>query len=138
MYRRFITVSIVGLITVAGIFGTAVAQKLHAPKGIWQGMGAGLSDVQDMTAALMVFNMDRIATTADELAQREVFISEIASLPDAVKEGHAKVAEAAEELAGAALTGEEKDVTAGIADVIAACTACHYDLRDEERRQKMQ
>ena len=114
MYKRFIAVSIVGLITMLGVFGTAAAQKLHAPKGIWQAMGAGLSDVQDITASLMVFNMDRIATTADELAQREVFISEIASLPDAVKEGHAKVAEAAEELAGAALTGEEQEVTAGI------------------------
>ncbi len=138
MSKRLIVASIAGVIAILGVFGTATAQKLHAPKGIWQGMGAGLSDVQDITASLMVFNMDRIATTADELAQREQFISEIASLPDDVKEGHAKVAEAAEELAGAALAGDEQEVTAGIADVIAACTACHYDLRDEERRQKLQ
>ena len=138
MYKRFIALSIVGLITAAGILGTAVAQKLHAPKGVWQGMGAGLSDVQDMTAALMVFNMDRIAARATELAAREVYISEIASLPDAVKEGHLKVAQAAEELVGAAIAGEEQEVSARIADVVSACTTCHYDLRDEERRQKMQ
>jgi hypothetical protein len=138
MSKRLIVVGIAGAIAILGVFGTAMAQKMHAPKAEWKAMVAGLSDIQDITASLMVFNMDRIATTADELAQRETFISEIASLPDDVKEGHAKVAEAAEELAGAALTGEEREVTAGIADVIAACNACHYDVRDEKRRQKMQ
>lgn len=138
MCKRFIAVSIAGLVVAAGLFGTAVAQKVHAPKGIWQGMGAGLSDVQDITASLMVFDMDRIATRAGELAEREQYISQIASLPDAAKEGHVKVAEAAKELEGAALTGEEQDVAARLKDVIAACTACHYDLRDKERRQKLQ
>lgn len=138
MYKRLIVVSAVGVVFAAGIFGTAVAQKVHAPKGVWQGMGANLSDLQDITASLMVFNMDRIATTATELAKREVWVSQIESLPDAVKEGHKKVAEAAEKLAAAAETGEEQDVNARIADVVAACTACHYDLRDEERRQKME
>lgn len=138
MSKRLIVVGIAGVIAILGVFGTATAQKMHAVKGEWKAMVAGLSDIQDITASLMVFDMDRIASTADELAQREQFISEIASLPDAVKEGHAKVAQAAEELAGAALTGEEQEVTAGIADVIAACNACHYDVRDEKRRQKMQ
>lgn len=138
MNKRFIAIGIVGLVAAWGVFGTAAAQKLHAAKGIWQGMGAGLSDVQDITASLMVFDMDRIATRAGELAEREQYISQIASLPDAVKEGHTKVAEAAEELAGAALTGEEQEVAARLKDVIAACTTCHYDLRDKERREKLQ
>lgn len=139
MNKRFIGTGIIGLITICGVFfGTATAQKMHAPKQIWQSMVAGLSDIQDIHGSLMVFDMDRIVARASELAQREQFISEIESLPDAVKEGHAKVAQAAESLAGTAITGEEQDVVAAIGDVVAACTACHYDLRDEERRQKLQ
>ena len=138
MWKRFSAVTIIATMVTVGIFGTAVAQKVHAPKGIWQGMVAGLSDIQDITASLMVFNMERIATRAGELANREVYISQIASLPDAVKEGHTKVAEAAKELVGAAKSGEEQDVATRLKDVVAACTTCHYDLRDEERRQKLQ
>jgi len=138
MYKRLIAVSAIGLVIAAGIFGTAVAQKVHAPKGVWIGMLANLSDIHDITASLMVFNMDRIASTATELAEREIWVSQLPGLPDADKEGYEKVAEAAEKLAAAAKTGEEQDVIARIADVVAACTACHYDLRDEERRQKME
>lgn len=138
MSKRFIVFSITALVTVWGIFGPVTAQKLHAPKQVWQAMVAGLSDIQDISGSLMVFDMERIVARATELAQREQFISEIESLPEAVKEGHAKVAQAAQELASAAKTGEEQDVTARIGDVIAACSACHYDLRDEERRQKLQ
>lgn len=139
MSKRVLLTSIVGLATVLGLFlGTAVAQKLHAPKQVWQAMIAGLNDINDINGSLMVFDMNRIVARATELAEREKSISEIESLPEAVKEGHAKVAQAARELAAAAQTGEEQDVISKTGDVIAACTACHYDLRDEERRQKLQ
>ena len=121
---------IIGL-AIAGVLVTsASAQKVHAPKQEWQVMIAGLSDVQDMTAALMVFDMKRIESTANELATREEFISKIDQLPDAVKEGHADVAKAARELAEVAAFGEEQEINKALGAVTAACTACHYDLRD--------
>ena len=117
---------------------TAFAQKVHAPKQIWQAMIAGTSDIQDMTAALMVFDMQRIETTANELAQRHRYISQIDELPDLVKEGHVKVADAAEGIVVAAASGEEQDVSSALGEVVSACTACHYDLRDKKRREKME
>ena len=129
---------IIGL-AIAGVLVTsASAQKVHAPKQEWQVMIAGLSDVQDMTAALMVFDMKRIESTANELATREEFISKIDQLPDAVKEGHADVGKAARELAEVAAFGEEQEVNKALGAVTAACTACHYDYRDKKRRDKMQ
>jgi cytochrome c556 len=129
---------IVGLIFSAVLVTSASAQKLQAPKQIWQAMIAALSDVQDMTASLMVFDMKRIESTATELATREEFFSKIDQFPDAVKEGHAKVAKAAQELAEAAAFGDEQEVNTALGNVTAACTACHYDVRDKERRDKMQ
>lgn len=138
MQKRLIAISAVSLLMAMGIFGTATAQKVHAPKGVWIGMAANLSDLQDIMASLMVFNMERIASTATELAEREIWVSQLPGMPDADKKGYEKVAEAAKELAAAARTGEEKDVNARLSDVVAACSACHYDLRDQKRRQKLE
>ena len=117
--------------------GTALAQKKHAPKPVWGAMVAGLNDIQGIAAALTVFDMKRAATIADGLVARETYISNIASLPDAVKKGHAKVADEAKMLADAARAGEEQKMATRIGAVLAACSACHYDLRDAERRKKM-
>ena len=117
---------------------TAFAQKVHAPKLVWQSMIAGTSDIQSMTAALMVFDMASIESTANDLAARHEYISTIAELPDAVKEGHVQVAEAAQGVAVAAASGEDQDVATALSEVVSACTSCHYDLRDKERREKMQ
>jgi cytochrome c556 len=73
-----------------------------------------------------------------QLAEREEFISTIDQLSDAIKEGHAEVAKAARTLAEVAAAGEEQEVTKAMADVTAACTACHYDVRDKKRREEMQ
>ena len=129
---------IAGLVIAGVLVTNASAQKVHAPKQVWPAMIANLSDLQDMTASLMVFDMKRIESTANELAAREEFISKIEQLPDAVKEGHAEVAKAAQALAEIAAFGEEQEVAKAIGQVTAACTACHYDLRDAERREKME
>ena len=99
-------------------------------------MVAGLSDIQNMTAALMVFDMKRVEKIADELQKRETFISNIERLPEPVRKGHAVVAEAAAKLVAAAKTGEENDVANAINGVVLTCNACHFDLRDAERRKK--
>ena len=138
MRKQVMLTAFVVLVATGVAATTASAQKVHAPKQIWQAMLAGTSDIQDMTAALMVFDMQRIETTANELAGREEFISTIEELPDAVKEGHAKVAEAAKGVMVAAASGEEQEVATAIGEVVSACTACHYELRDKERREKMQ
>ena len=137
--RKLIVLSI--LLAVGSTLGfseTAMAQKKHAPKGVWKAMGAGLNDIQSITAALAVFDMKRAATIADELVKRETFISKIERLSEATRKGHAKVADAAKELADAARLGEEREIAMKIGAVLAACSACHFDIRDKKRREKMQ
>ena len=121
-----------------GFTGSATAQKMHAPKGVWKGMLASLSDIQGITAALTVFDMQRAAMFADALVKREIFVSNIEQLPKAVRDGHAKVADAAKELAAATKSGDEQEISVKIGAVLAACSSCHYDVRDKKRRDKMQ
>ncbi len=132
-------------LAIAAIFGTtlivtgaALAEKKHAPKPVWGAMVAGLNDIQSITAAMMVFDMKRAATIAEELQKRETYISTIEMLPPVVRKGHGKVAEAAATLVAAAKSGEEKDLASALSGVMNACNACHYDVRDAERRKKMQ
>ncbi len=135
LLKHAVIVVLVGALL--GLGGAAVAQKKHAPKAVWGAMVGGLNDIQNITAALMVFDMKRAAKIAEELQQRETYISNIETLPEQVKKGHGKVAEAAAKLVSAANSGEERDVANAINGVIQACTACHYDVRDAERRKKM-
>ena len=121
-----------------GLTGSAVAQKKHAPKPVWGAMVANLSDIQSITAALAVFDMKRAATIADGLVQRETFLSKMEQLPDVVRKGHAKVADAAKELAAATKSGDEQAVAMKIGGVLAACSSCHFNVRDAERRKKME
>ncbi len=121
-----------------GVSGTAVAQKTHAPKGVWKGMLANLSDIQGITAALVVFDMKRATMIADELVKRERFVSPLERLPKAVRKGHAKVADVAEELAAATRSGDEQEIAMKIGAVLAACSSCHYNVRDAERRKKLE
>ncbi len=118
--------------------GPALAQKKHAPKPVWGTMLANLNDIQSITAALAVFDMKRAATIADGLAAREKFVSNIARLPDAVRKGAAKVAAEAKILADAARAGDEQKMATQIGAVLAACSACHYNVRDAARRKKME
>ena len=121
-----------------GMAGTVVAQKKHAPKGVWKAMVAGLNDIQSITAALAVFDMERATTIADGLVKRETFISKLDRLPKAVRDGHAKVVVVAEELAAATRSGDEQMISMKIGAVLAACSSCHYDIRDAERRKKLE
>ncbi len=121
-----------------GFTGSVMAQKKHAPKGVWKGMLASLNDIQSITAALTVFDMERAATFADGLVKRETFVSKMERLPQAVRDGHAKVADAARELAAATKSGDEQEISAKIGAVLGACSACHYDVRDKKRRDKME
>ncbi len=121
-----------------GLNGAVMAQKKHAPKGVWKGMVAGLSDIQGITAALAVFDMKRATMFADGLVARERFVSTLERLPKAVRDGHAKVADVAEELAAATRSGDEQKISMKIGIVLAACSSCHYDVRDAERRNKLE
>ena len=123
--------------TTLGVSGLAVAEKKHAPKAVWGAMVGGLNDIQNITAAMMVFDMKRVAKIADELHKRETYISKIERLPEVVRKGHANVAAAVAKLGTAAKAGEEKDVANALANVMHACNACHYGVRDAERRKKM-
>jgi len=137
--RKFVALgTLLTLCFMLGFTGSAVAQKKHAPKGVWKGMAANLSDIQGITAALTVFDMQRAAMFADALVKRETFVSNMEQLPKAVRDGHGKVAEAARELAAATKSGDEQEISLKIGAVLGACSACHYDLRDKKRRDKMQ
>jgi len=120
-----------------GFSGMASAQKKHAPKGVWKAMMGSLTDIQGITASLTVFDMKRASMFADSLLKRETFISKMARLPKPVREGHGKVAEAAAKLAAATKAGEEQDIALNIGKVLAACSSCHYNLRDKKRLKKM-
>ncbi len=121
-----------------GVTGTVMAQKKHAPKGIWKGMIANLSDVQGITAALAVFDMKRATSIAEGLAKRERFLSTLEQIPEAVRKRYAKVADIAEELAAATRSGDEQELAMKIGAVRAACSSCHYNVRDAERRKKLE
>ena len=123
---------------VLGFSATAIAQKKHAPEPVWTGMLANLSDIQTITAALSVFDMARVAQTADALAARETFVSGLEMLPEEMRKRHGVVATLATALADAARAGEEQQVATKIGEVLAECSACHYDLRDAEAREKME
>ena len=137
--NRVFALSIVVLISaVLGLGGAAMAQKKHAPKLIWGAMVGGLNDIQSITAAMMIFDMKRAGTIAEELQKRETFIANIEQLPEKVRQGHGKVAEAAAKVVAAAASGEDNDMASALGEVMQACNACHYDVRDAKRRKKME
>ena len=137
--RKLVTLgALLALCFTLGFTGSVMAQKKHAPKSVWKGMVANLNDIQSITAALAVFDMERATKIADELVKREVFVSKMEQLPQAVRDGHAKVAVVAKELAAATRTGDEQEISAKIGAVLGACSACHYEVRDKKRRDKMQ
>ncbi len=121
-----------------GVTGTVMAQKKHAPKGVWKGMLANLSDVQGITAALAEFDMKRATMFADSLAKRERFVSTIERIPEAQRKRYAELADIAEELAAATRSGDEQAISMKIGKVLAACSSCHYNERDAERRKKLE
>ena len=120
------------------IAGGAMAQKEHAPKAVWKGMVANLSDIQGITAALTVFDMERATMIADSLAERERFVSTIERIPEPVRKRYAELADIAEELAAATRAGDEKAISMKIGAVLAACSSCHYKVRDAERLKKLE
>ena len=121
-----------------GLNGAAMAQKKHAPKAIWLGMIANLTDVQGVTAALAVFDMKRATMFADSLAKRERFVSTIEQIPKPDRKRYAELADIAEELAAATRAGDEQEISVKIGAVLAACSSCHYEVRDAERRKKLE
>ncbi len=137
--RKFIAVAVLmafGLML--GLNGAVMAQKKHASKGVWKGMIANLTDVQGVTAALAVFDMELATMFADALAKRERYVSTIEQIPEPVRKRYAKLADIAEELAAATRSGDEQEISMKIGAVLAACSSCHYDVRDAERRKKLE
>ena len=118
--------------------GAVLAQKKHAPKGVWKGMLANLGDIQGITAALAVFDMERATMFAESLAKRERFVSTIVQIPEPIRKRYAELADIAEELAAATRSGDEQEISMKIGKVLAACSSCHYDVRDAERRKKLE
>ena len=96
MKKQHLVIGIVFLAVAGLTSSSASAQKLHAPKQVWQAMIAGLSDIQSMTGALMVFDMTSIESTATALAAREDFISKIDEKASLRERGHDVDALAAE------------------------------------------
>ncbi len=137
--RKFIALAILLAFCVTlGVTGTVMAQKKHASKGVWKGMIANLTDVQGVTAALMVFDMERATMFADSLAKRERFVSTIERIPEPVRKRYAELADIAEELGATTRAGDEQAIAMKIGKVLAACSSCHYEVRDAERRKKLE
>ncbi len=136
--RKLIAVaSVIAFGFMLGLDGSVMAQKKHASKGIWRGMIGNLTDVQGVTASLAVFDMERATMFADSLAKRERFVSTIERIPEADRKRYAELADIAEELAAATRAGDEQAISMKIGAVLAACSSCHYNVRDAERRKKL-
>jgi hypothetical protein len=136
--RKIVALSFaVAVCAALGFPGAAMAQKMHAPKHVWRAMVGGLSDIQSITAAMMVFDMKRAAKAAKDLQAREGFISKMEQLPESVRQGHGKVAVAAAKLVAAAEAGEEQLLAGALGEVMQACNICHYEQRDAARRKKL-
>ncbi len=101
-------------------------------------MVANLTDIQGVTAALAVFDTKRATMFADSLAARERFVSTIKQIPKAQRKRYAELADIAEELAAATRSGDEQEIAMKIGKVLAACSSCHYNERDAERRKKLE
>ncbi len=137
--KKLVVLAIVlafGLVPV--LTGSALAERKHAAKPVWHAMVANLNDMQSILGALVVFDMARVADIADQLAGREKFISTLDFLPQVVRDRHAKVGDVVVELANAARAGDDQEVSMKIGAVMAACSSCHYDIRDAERRKEME
>ena len=136
--RKFVLLALaVALCAGLGFSGAALAQKKHAPKHVWRAMVGGLSDIQNITAAMMVFDMNRAVRAAKELRDREAYISKMEQLPETTRKGHGAVATAAAKLVIAVEAGEEQQMATALGEVMQACNACHYERRDAERRKKL-
>ncbi|MDA0230687.1 MAG: hypothetical protein O3B21_10935 [Proteobacteria bacterium] len=106
--KKLVVIAIIlafGLVPV--LAGTAQAEKKHAAKPVWQGMIANLSDVQGIMAALMVFDMARVASISDQLAAREKYVATLDFLPEVVRNRHSKIGDMAGEMATAARAGDD-------------------------------
>ncbi len=137
--RKFIALAVLLAFGFVPVFtGTVLAQKKHAPKPVWKGMVANLSDIQGITAALAVFDMKRATMFADSLAARERFVSTIEQIPKPDRKRYAELADIAEDLAAATRAGDEQAISVKIGEVLAACSSCHYNVRDAERRKKLE
>ncbi len=101
-------------------------------------MIANLTDIQGVTASLAVFDMKRATMFAESLAARERFVSTIVQIPEPVRKRYAELADIAEELAAATRSGDEQEISLKIGKVLAACSSCHYNVRDAERRKKLE
>ena len=116
--------------------GTALAEREHAPKGIWKGMLANLSDMQGITSAVSVLDMERAAELAQQLTKRQHFLAGWEKIPEKWRKSYGELAEATDELLAAAKAGDEQETSMKLGKVLARCSACHYDLRDAKRRKE--
>ncbi|MBI2882281.1 MAG: hypothetical protein HYY21_11850 [Candidatus Tectomicrobia bacterium] len=112
-----------------------LAQKKHTPKAVWKGMLQNLDDVKAMVSALTVFDMERLASIADQFAAREERFSKNPRFPDAVKKYYGDLASVIKEVGAAARAGEEARVSEKIGGVLQVCSGCHYNVRDAAARK---
>jgi cytochrome c556 len=135
--KKFIAFAVIlafGLM--AGLSAPALAQRKHAPKGIWQGMLSNVSDLQGIVAALSVFDMKRVEMIGDSFAKRhEGYVKNFPRMSDKFKKAYGRMASLGNDVAAAAKAGDEKAVTAKLGAILNGCNGCHYNLRDAKRRK---
>ena len=117
--------------------GAALAERVHAPKGVWKGMLANLSEVQGIASAVSVLDMKRASVLAEQLTKRQHFLAGWEKIPEKLRKSYGELAEETDGLLAAAKAGDEQETSLRLGKVLAACSTCHYDLRDAKRREKM-
>ena len=121
----------------AGFAGSALTQpRMHVSSGWIKKMGGYLGDTQNIISALTVFDMKRLADTADQLAARAETDAKTPRKTTTLNEAFDKLIAPTRALAAAAREGNDSLAAEKIGDILKACNACHYDVRDKKRRQK--
>ena len=120
------------------VSATASAQRQHAPKGIWIGMLANLSEVQGIASSVTVFDMQRAAKLSKQLTERQHYLANWDKLSDATRKRYSDLAKVTDELHAAAEAGDDQQTSLKLGEVLAGCSSCHYDARDKKRREQMQ
>jgi cytochrome c556 len=112
------------------------AERTHAPKGVWVGMMANLSEVQGIASAVMVYDMKRATDLAKQLADRQRYVASLDSVKGDWKKSYEELAKVADELHAAAAAGDDQQTLVKLGEVLTSCNSCHYDLRDKKRREE--
>ena len=134
-------VTILAMLLAFGIMASFAASTLaqprkHVTSGWIKKMADYSDDVKNMVSSLSVFDMKRLADIADQLAAKAEKDAKRPRKTTTLNEAFDKLIAPSQALAAAARAGDDTLAAEKLGDILKACNACHYDVRDKKRREK--